>query len=153
LCGLGYFGSDFIANYVFEKKQTASILNFGINAGALYGINTTIVSLYQKRKQFIVMSFIRVLPNILFAVAVATFIGTEISLTLYNVGNIYLLVSVFLTLGTIMFLQKSCGVHGIILSGSCRIFTWLENILISKCSNKFDNRLDVFFLTTIFEFL
>jgi len=153
LCGLGYFGSDFIANYVFEKKQTASILNFGINAGALYGINTTIVSLYQKRKQFIVMSFIRVLPNILFAVAVATFIGTEISLTLYNVGNIYLLVSVFLTLGTIMFLAKKLWsswnnsfrkLPNFYMVGGIFI---LANVLINLTS-----RLDVFFLTPFLSF-
>lgn len=153
LCLIALTASDFLAQFFFGKSQIAPILLYGIISGGIYSVSSTLISLYQKRRQFIKMSLLRALPNLSLLLAVSFVVVIGCTLTGKFIGNVYLIVSCFLAFGTVILLIKK------LLSFYKMAFKRLPSfyqiggvLVVSNALLNFASRLDVFFLTPVITF-
>lgn len=153
LCFIAVIASDFIAQYFLGKAQAASILFYGIVSGAVYSISTTLISLYQKRRQFVKMSLLRILPNLSLLVSIAITVVVGGTITENSIETIYLAVSAFLAFGAAIFLAKKLQNSFRVALAQIPAFYRIGGSLVaSNALINLTSRLDVFFLIPFITF-
>ena len=153
LCLMGAVICDFAAQYFLGKAAAAPILFYGIISGATYSISSTLISLYQKRRQFIGMSLLRVIPNLSLATVTASSVAAGLAITVHVMEYIYLAVSIFLASGTLMLLARQLWQRYHAAVKSLPEFYRIGWTLIaSNALINLTNRLDIFFLTPFLSF-
>jgi O-antigen/teichoic acid export membrane protein len=152
-CFIGFLSADFIAKYFLKKEQAASIVHYGITSGAIYCISTTFISLYQRRRNFFIMSLLRVIPNMFVVLFIVLAVYIRGNITQKLIGIIYLSVALFFALGTAILLSnKISSYYRISVRRMPEFYKIGGTLVASNALVNFTSRLDVFYLTPFLAF-
>lgn len=155
LCGFALGASDLLASYFFGKEQVSRILRHGIIAGAIYSVGITLVVVYQKRREFIKMSLLRILPNLFLFLVLAAVVVTGMAITGRVIENIYLaILAVFASAVMMLFAWKTWRSHSYVTAVT-RLPAFYRvggTLIASNALYNLTARLDVFFLTPFITF-
>ncbi len=147
---IGWVFSAQIAEFLFHKPETVNLVRLAIISGGFYSIFGTLVGVYQQSRNFLVVSYLRPIFNILVFLMVLLLAAWYVKLSPIGVGWGYLFIAVFLSVVAMLTIYFKSEMKFTGMYAQVRNFIKHAAVLIgSSIINLTSGRLDVIFIASM----
>ena len=146
---IAYYFAPLIADTVFNKSDTDSVIRAGAISGSIYCIFTTMIASYQQQHKFVYVSILRPIFNLCVMICVAVHILSGFDFSQKNLSTVYIvLASLFAIISLLRFRNVLINNVYAIRRRSKKFLGLGLLLLLSAAINQISGRLDVFILAS-----